>query len=64
MNIRNLTVSGPANGFVVSTLANNVVYGIWFNDAGGTVDNVTRPAHLAAAEPQLAREPDRKGHPR
>ena len=40
MNIRNLTVSGPANGFVVSTLANNVVYGIFFNDAGGTVDNV------------------------
>ncbi len=40
MNIQNVTIAGPAAGFVVSTLANNVVYGIWFNDAGGSVSDV------------------------
>ena len=40
MNIQNVTISGPPAGFVVSTLANNVVYGIWFNDAGGSVSDV------------------------
>jgi uncharacterized repeat protein (TIGR01451 family) len=45
MNIENLTVSGPAGGFAVSTncpsTGGNVLYGIWFNVAGGSVNNVT-----------------------
>ena len=40
MNIQNLTVSGPVDGFQLCTLSNNVLYGIFFNDASGTVDNV------------------------
>ncbi|MGH3507367.1 MAG: putative Ig domain-containing protein, partial [Nocardioidaceae bacterium] len=41
MNIRNLIVTGPPGGFQLCTEANNVLYGIFFNDASGTVDNVT-----------------------
>ncbi len=41
MNIRNLTVTGPQGGFNPSTNCGNVVYGIRFDDAGGTVTNVT-----------------------
>ena len=42
MNIQNLTVSGPVDGFQLCTLANNVLYGIFFNGAaGGSVSNVT-----------------------
>ena len=41
MNIENLTVSGPATGFQVCTLAGNVLYGIYFNNASGSVNNVT-----------------------
>jgi uncharacterized repeat protein (TIGR01451 family) len=41
MNIENLTVSGPASGFAVSTDCNNLLYGIYFNDAGGSVSHVT-----------------------
>ena len=39
--ISNLTVSGPATGFSMSTLANNVLYGIWFMGASGSVSGVT-----------------------
>jgi hypothetical protein len=53
MNIENVTITGPANGFVISTLANNVVYGIWFNDASGTVsNNVTVENILQQMNPQ------------
>ena len=41
MNIENLTVSGPATGFQVCTNSGNVLYGIYFNDASGSVNNVT-----------------------
>jgi uncharacterized repeat protein (TIGR01451 family) len=41
MNIENLTVSGPAGGFQICTLAGNVLFGIRFNDASGSVNNVT-----------------------
>jgi hypothetical protein len=41
MNIQNLTVSGPATGFQVCTNSNFVLFGIYFNDASGTVNNVT-----------------------
>ena len=41
MNIRNLTVTGPDDGFQLCTISTNLLYGIWFNDASGTVDNVT-----------------------
>ncbi len=40
MNIQNVTISGPEAGFVISTISTNVLYGIWFNDAGGSVSNV------------------------
>jgi hypothetical protein len=41
VTVENLTVSGPATGFSISTNANFVVYGILFNDSSGTVNNVT-----------------------
>lgn len=41
MNIENLTVSGPATGFQVCTNSGNVLYGIHFNDASGSVNHVT-----------------------
>jgi hypothetical protein len=41
MNIRNVTVTGPQGGFNASTNCGNLVYGIRFNDAGGTITNVT-----------------------
>jgi hypothetical protein len=41
MNIQNLTVTGPAAGFQLCANANFVLYGIFFNDAGGSVNNVT-----------------------
>ena len=40
MNIQNLTVTGPAAGFQLCTNSNFLLYGILFNDASGTVDNV------------------------
>jgi hypothetical protein len=39
--IENLTVTGPAAGFSVTTLAGDVVYGIFFDDSSGAVNNVT-----------------------
>jgi hypothetical protein len=41
MTIENLTISGPALGFSVTTEATNVVYGIRFNDESGSVSGVT-----------------------
>jgi len=41
MNIENLTVSGPAAGFQLCTNSTNVLYGIFFDDAGGSVSKVT-----------------------
>jgi hypothetical protein len=41
MNIENLTVSGPVGGFQICTLAGNVLYGIYFDDASGSVNHVT-----------------------
>jgi uncharacterized repeat protein (TIGR01451 family) len=41
MNIENLTVSGPETGFQISHNADFVVYGIYFNDASGSVNHVT-----------------------
>jgi hypothetical protein len=41
MTIQNLTISGPATGFQLCTISTNVLYGIWFNDASGSVNNVT-----------------------
>jgi LPXTG-motif cell wall-anchored protein len=40
MNIENLTISSPSGGFQVCTLAGNVLYGILFNDASGSVSGV------------------------
>jgi hypothetical protein len=39
--VSNLTVSGPATGFSISTNSANVVYGIWFMGASGSVSGVT-----------------------
>ena len=41
MHIQNLTVTGPEDGFQLCVNSGNVLYGIFFNDAGGTVNNVT-----------------------
>ena len=41
MNIQNLTITGPADGFQICRNSNFVLYGIFFNDASGTIDNVT-----------------------
>src|SRR4030095_10881594 len=42
MNIENVTISGPVNGFQLCTNAGFVLYGIYFNAAaGGSVSNVT-----------------------
>ena len=42
MNIRNVTITGPAAGFSLCNNSNNVLYGIFFNGAGGgSVTNVT-----------------------
>ena len=41
MNIQNVTITGPATGFQLCTISTNVLYGIFFNDAGGSVSNVT-----------------------
>jgi Putative Ig domain/Right handed beta helix region len=41
MNIQNLTISGPVAGFQLCTNAGFVLYGIFFNDASGSVNNVT-----------------------
>ena len=62
MNIQNVTISGPEAGFVVSTTANNVVYGIWFNDAGGSVSNVI-VEHIWQQPNPKPLQPDRPGHP-
>src|SRR5262245_6882038 len=41
MNIRNVTITGPATGFQLCVNAGFVLYGIWFNGAaGGSVSNV------------------------
>jgi hypothetical protein len=41
MNIQNVTITGPAAGFQLCTNSNFVLYGIWFNDASGSVNNAT-----------------------
>jgi uncharacterized repeat protein (TIGR01451 family) len=42
MNIRNVTITGPAAGFSLCNNSGNVLYGIYFNGAaGGSVTNVT-----------------------
>jgi uncharacterized repeat protein (TIGR01451 family) len=41
MNIQNVTITGPDDGFQLCTLSGNVLYGIFFNDASGSVSNVT-----------------------
>jgi hypothetical protein len=42
MNIQNVTITGPAAGFSLCNNSNNVLYGIFFNGAGGgSVTNVT-----------------------
>jgi uncharacterized repeat protein (TIGR01451 family) len=42
MNIRNLTVTGPVTGFQLPAAdCAAPLYGIYFNDASGSVDNVT-----------------------
>jgi uncharacterized repeat protein (TIGR01451 family) len=41
VNIENLTVSGPIDGFQVCTNSPNTLFGIYFNDASGSVDHVT-----------------------
>jgi hypothetical protein len=41
MHIENLTVSGPATGFQVCLNSTNLLFGIYFNDAGGTINDVT-----------------------
>jgi hypothetical protein len=46
MNIENLTVSGPTTGFQVCTNSGNVLYGIYFNDATGSVGNNVTVEHI------------------
>jgi hypothetical protein len=41
MNVQNLTITGPAAGFQLCTISTNVLYGIFFDDASGSVNNVT-----------------------
>ena len=41
MNIQNVTVTGPTGGFQLCVNSGFLLYGIWFNDASGTVNNVT-----------------------
>src|SRR4029077_8826175 len=42
MNIENVTITGPASGFSLCNNSNFVLYGIFFNGAGGgSVTNVT-----------------------
>ncbi len=41
MNIQNVTIAGPDAGFKLCVNSGNVLYGIYFNDASGTVSNVT-----------------------
>jgi uncharacterized repeat protein (TIGR01451 family) len=42
MNIKNVTITGPAAGFSLCNNSGNVLYGIFFNGAGGgSVTNVT-----------------------
>jgi uncharacterized repeat protein (TIGR01451 family) len=41
MNIENLTVSGPPTGFQICTNSTNTLFGILFEDASGSVSNVT-----------------------
>jgi hypothetical protein len=40
MNVVNVTITGPAGGFQLCTQATNVLSGILFNDASGSVNNV------------------------
>jgi uncharacterized repeat protein (TIGR01451 family) len=40
MNIENLTVSGPADGFQVCANSGNTLFGIYFQDASGSVNDV------------------------
>jgi Putative Ig domain/Right handed beta helix region len=41
MNVRNVTITGPATGFQVCLNSVNTLVGILFDDASGVVDNVT-----------------------
>jgi hypothetical protein len=42
MNIQNVTIEGPTDGFSLCNESTNVLYGIFFKDAaGGSVSNVT-----------------------
>jgi uncharacterized repeat protein (TIGR01451 family) len=54
----NLTVSGPATGFSISTDSANVVYGIWFMGASGSVSGVT-VEHVWVQPNPLAPSPQR-----
>jgi uncharacterized repeat protein (TIGR01451 family) len=56
--ITNLTVLGPATGFSISTNSNNVVYGIWFMGASGSVSGVT-VEHIWVQPNPLAPSPQR-----
>jgi uncharacterized repeat protein (TIGR01451 family) len=40
LNVENLTVSGPADGFQICTQANYVLFGIHLNDASGSINKV------------------------
>jgi len=41
MNVQNVTITGPASGFQLCANSGFVLYGIFFNDASGSVSNVT-----------------------
>jgi hypothetical protein len=41
MDIQNVTITGPAAGFQLCSISTNVLYGIFFNDASGSVSSVT-----------------------
>jgi hypothetical protein len=41
MNVQNLSILGPVDGFQLCQNSNNILVGIFFNDAGGAVSNVT-----------------------
>ena len=70
MNIQNVTITGPATGFSLCNNSGNVLYGIFFNGAGGgsvtnvTIDHIFQFQNFAFGSCQTGRaiRADRLGH--
>ena len=63
MNIENVTITGPVDGFRLCTESGNVLYGIFFNDAGGSVDNVVVDHIYQVQNGAFCVLPDGPSHP-